>query len=115
MSATNRTPHGRASWTIDMRSARSRLWMPAAANHAIEFGNGQQGLAAYQTRFLLPGNGQPVDLQRHWYTFRVGSVAGVSINNDDVCIEARVAAQDLHGHQIDGVDDRDCPRSRRKV
>jgi Calcineurin-like phosphoesterase/Purple acid Phosphatase, N-terminal domain len=94
-----------ATWTSffnnNMRSARNRPWMPAAGNHENEVGNGPQGLAAYQTRFFLPDNGQPADFQGNWYTFRVGSLAVVSINNDDVCIQAGSFSQFRLDHLID--------------
>jgi hypothetical protein len=68
-------------------SASRRPWMPAAGNHENELGNGPFGYSAYQTRFFLPSNSEPRDLQGLWYTFRAGSVRVVSINNDDVCLQ----------------------------
>ena len=78
----------RSFWANNTRSARNRPWMPAAGNHENEVGNGPQGFAAYQTWFQLPDNGQPSDWQGNWYSFKVGSVGVVSINNDDVCYQA---------------------------
>ncbi|WP_250279876.1 metallophosphoesterase family protein [Frankia sp. Cppng1_Ct_nod] len=78
-------------------SARQRPWMPAAGNHEIERGNGPHGLAAYQSRFLLPGNGDDSpdsgtngtgpDLTGLWYAFTVGGVRFVVLQNDDVCYQ----------------------------
>jgi hypothetical protein len=81
-----------ATWTSffnnNMRSARNRPWMPAAGNHENEVGNGPQGMLAYQTRFFLPPNGPTARFQGNWYWFKVGNVAVVSLNNDDVCVQA---------------------------
>jgi hypothetical protein len=72
----------------NMRSARNRPWMPAAGNHENEAGNGSQGMEAYRNWFWLPDNGEQDDWQGNWYTFRVGNVGVVSLNNDDVCLQA---------------------------
>jgi hypothetical protein len=94
-----------ATWSSffndNMRSARNRPWMPAAGNHENEVGNGSEGFLSYQTRFTLPDNGQPADFQGNWYTFRVGSVAVVSLNNDDVCIQAGSFSPFRLAHLID--------------
>jgi hypothetical protein len=64
-------------------SAANRPWMPAPGNHELEFGNGEQGLASYLTRYTLPPNG--VDgLEGRWYAFRVGTVLFVCLSGDDV-------------------------------
>ena len=68
-------------------SASRRPWMPAAGNHDNELGNGPIGYSAYQTRFLLPGNGERAEFQGLWYTFRAGSVRVISLNNDEVCLQ----------------------------
>ncbi|HYW23101.1 MAG TPA: metallophosphoesterase family protein [Terriglobales bacterium] len=68
-------------------SASRRPWMPAAGNHENEFGNGPIGYTSYQTRFRVPGNGEPAEFQGLWYTFRAGSVRVISLNNDDVCLQ----------------------------
>jgi hypothetical protein len=69
-------------------SARNRPWMPAAGNHENEFGNGPFGFRAYQTRFLVPDNGEDDPaLRGMWYSFTAGSVRVISLNNDDVCIQ----------------------------
>ena len=78
----------RSFFQNNMRSARNRPWMPSAGNHENEMGNGAQGMLAYQTWFSLPDNHQPDDFQGNWYWFKVGSVAVVSLNNDDVCLQA---------------------------
>jgi hypothetical protein len=78
----------RSFFDNNMRSARNRPWMPAAGNHENESGNGPQGYLAYQTWFSLPSNGQPAPFLGNWYTFKVGNVAVISLNNDDVCIQA---------------------------
>jgi len=78
----------RSFFQNNMRSARNRPWMPSAGNHENEMGNGSQGMLAYQTWFSLPDNHQQQDWQGNWYWFKVGSVAVVSLNNDDVCLQA---------------------------
>ncbi len=79
-----------ATWSAffanDMRSARNRPWMPAAGNHENEVGNGPHGYLSYQTRFELPGNGL-ADFRGNWYSFTVGPIRVISINNDDVCLQ----------------------------
>jgi hypothetical protein len=62
--------------------------MPAAGNHENEAGNGAEGMDAYRNWFWLPDNGEQDDWQGNWYTFRVGNVGVVSLNNDDVCLQA---------------------------
>jgi 3',5'-cyclic AMP phosphodiesterase CpdA len=64
------------------RSAANRPWMPCPGNHEIEFCNGEQGLAAYLTRYWLPDNG--TQFPGRWYRFRVGSVLFISLAADDV-------------------------------
>lgn len=78
----------RSFFTNNMRSARNRPWMPAAGNHENESGNGPEGMDAYRNWFWLPDNGQSDDWQGNWYSFRVGNVGVVSLNNDDVCLQA---------------------------
>jgi len=77
----------RSFWANNTSSARHLPWMPAAGNHENEVGNGPQGYQAYQTWFTLPDNGQPDAWQGNWYSFKVGSVGVVSLNNDDVCYQ----------------------------
>jgi hypothetical protein len=80
-----------ATWSsffnTNMRSASHRAWMPAAGNHENEVGNGPDGYRSYQTRFTLPDNGEPADWRGNWYTFTVGNIRVVSVNNDDVCLQ----------------------------
>jgi hypothetical protein len=64
------------------RSAAYRPWMPCPGNHEIEFGNGEQGLTSYLTRYSLPDNG--THFPGRWYRFRVGSVLFISLAADDV-------------------------------
>jgi len=64
------------------RSAAHRPWMPCPGNHEIEFGNGEQGLNSYLTRFSLPDNG--TRFAGCWYRFKVGSVLFISLAADDV-------------------------------
>ena len=71
----------------NMRSAANRAWMPAAGNHENEVGNGAQGYLSYQTRFTLPDNDEPGQWKGNWYSFVVGNIAVVSLNNDDVCLQ----------------------------
>ncbi|MFE0458503.1 purple acid phosphatase family protein [Kitasatospora sp. NPDC058965] len=69
------------------RSARFRPWMPAAGNHENEKANGPIGFSAFQTRFDLPGNGGDAETQGLWYSFTVGSVHVVVLQNDDVAYQ----------------------------
>jgi hypothetical protein len=71
----------------NMPLAANLPWMPAAGNHENEVGNGPQGYMAYQTWFTLPENGAPQPWRGNWYSFKVGSVGVVSLNNDDVCYQ----------------------------
>jgi hypothetical protein len=64
------------------RSAARRPWMPCPGNHEIEFGNGEQGLDSYLTRFSLPNNG--TRFPGCWYKFKVGSALFISLAADDV-------------------------------
>jgi 3',5'-cyclic AMP phosphodiesterase CpdA len=69
-------------------SARYRPWMPAAGNHENEVGNGPLGWRAYQTQFSVPDHGESDPLyQGMWYSFKVGGVRVISLNNDDVCLQ----------------------------
>ena len=68
------------------RSARYRAWMPTAGNHENE-ALGPIGFSAYQTYFDLPDNGEAAEFQGLWYSFRVGSVKVIALNNDDVCYQ----------------------------
>jgi hypothetical protein len=82
------------------RSARFRPWMPAAGNHEGEKGNGPIGFAGYQTRFALPGNGaKEAELAGLWYSFTVGSVHVVVLQNDDVAYQD---ASDSYVHGYSG-------------
>ena len=77
----------RSYFTNIARSARNRPWMPCPGNHENEVGNGPQGYLAYQTRFALPPAGAPREFAGNWYSFVVGSVQVISLNNDDVCVQ----------------------------
>jgi 3',5'-cyclic AMP phosphodiesterase CpdA len=68
-------------------SARRRPWMPLIGNHETEYGNGVLGLAAYQTYFQLPDNGEEAYLSGLWYAFTVGSVRFLMLAGDDVCYQ----------------------------
>jgi hypothetical protein len=74
-------------FNTNMLSASRRAWMPAAGNHENEVGNGPDGYKSYQTRFTVPDNGEPPEFQGNWYTFTVGNIRVISINNDDVCLQ----------------------------
>jgi hypothetical protein len=85
-------------------SAANRPWMPTLGNHENEPGNGPQGYLSYQTRFVLPGNGSS-DFAGNWYSFQVGSVLFVALDNNDVCYQVDTGtyvstgeAQDLTGY-----------------
>jgi hypothetical protein len=77
----------RTFFHTNMPLAANLPWMPAAGNHENEVGNGPQGYQAYQTWFTLPENGAPEPWRGNWYSFKVGSVGVVSLNNDDVCYQ----------------------------
>ena len=70
-------------FTNNSRSAMNRPWMPALGNHENEAGNGPQGMAAYLSRFALPGNGSR-DFPGSWYAFTVGGVRFVTVDTNDV-------------------------------
>jgi hypothetical protein len=60
--------------------------MPTLGNHENEPGNGPQGYLSYQTRFTLPKN-HSGDFEGNWYSFQVGSVLFVMLDNNDVCYQ----------------------------
>ena len=64
------------------RSASRRPWMPCPGNHEIEFGNGEQGLNAYLTRYSLPDN--HTRFPGRWYCFKLSSALFISLAADDV-------------------------------
>ena len=78
------------------RSARYRAWMPTAGNHENE-ALGPVGFSAYQTYFALPDNGEPAQFQGLWYSFQVGSVKVIALNNDDVCYQDAGSSY-VHGY-----------------
>jgi len=67
-------------------SAANRPWMPTLGNHENEPGNGPQGYLSYQTRFALPRNNSG-EFEGNWYSFQVGSVLFVMLDNNDVCYQ----------------------------
>jgi hypothetical protein len=67
-------------------SAANRPWMPTLGNHENEPGNGDQGYLSYQTRFTLPRN-HSGEFEGNWYSFKVGSVLFVMLDNNDVCYQ----------------------------
>ncbi len=67
-------------------SAMNTPWMPALGNHEIEAGNGPLGYLSYQTRYRLPHN-HSQQFGGNWYSFQVGSVLFVSLDNNDVVYE----------------------------
>jgi calcineurin-like phosphoesterase family protein/purple acid phosphatase-like protein len=75
-----------AVWTDFMNnmmvSARNRPWMPALGNHEVEAGNGALGYNSYLARFDLPDNHS--GYRGNWYSFQVGSVLFISLDNNDV-------------------------------
>ena len=86
--ATDRVRTWSDFWENNTRSAKSRPWMPSAGNHENERGNGPIGFRAYQTYFSLPRvAGQTDTTEGMWYSFTVGSVKVISLNNDDVCYQ----------------------------
>jgi 3',5'-cyclic AMP phosphodiesterase CpdA len=85
--ATDRVRTWSDWFTNNSRSARFRPWMPAAGNHENELGNGPIGYGAYQSYFALPDVGADAETKGLWYSFTVGSVRVISLNNDDVCYQ----------------------------
>lgn len=79
------------------RSARFRPWMPAAGNHENEKANGPIGFTSFQTRFDLPDNGGDAETKGLWYSFSVGSVHVVVLQNDDVAYQDAGDAY-VHGY-----------------
>jgi hypothetical protein len=67
-------------------SAASRPWMPTLGNHENEPGNGPQGYLSYQTRYTLPNNFSG-DFEGNWYSFQIGSVLFIMLDNNDVCYQ----------------------------
>jgi hypothetical protein len=67
-------------------SAAFRPWMPTLGNHEIEAGNGPLGYNAYHTRYALPGNGSS-GFNGNWYSYQVGSVLFIALDNNDVVYE----------------------------
>jgi hypothetical protein len=67
-------------------SAMNTPWMPCLGNHEVEAGNGELGYNAYHARYVLPGN-RNSQFNGNWYSFRVGSVLFISLDNNDVVYE----------------------------
>ena len=67
-------------------SAANRPWMPTLGNHENEPGNGPQGYLSYQTRYTLPKN-HSSDFEGNWYSFQIGSVLFIMLDNNDVCFQ----------------------------
>jgi 3',5'-cyclic AMP phosphodiesterase CpdA len=74
-------------FTNNTRSARFRPWMPAAGNHEIERSNGPIGLDAFQAYFQVPSTENEDELKGLWYSFTVGSVHVIVLQNDDNCLQ----------------------------
>jgi len=74
-------------FTNNTRSARFRPWMPAAGNHEIEKLNGAIGLDAFQAYFQVPSTETDAELAGLWYSFTVGSVHVIVLQNDDNCLQ----------------------------
>jgi hypothetical protein len=74
-------------FTNNTRSTRFRPWMPAAGNHEIEKANGAIGLGAFQAYFEVPSTETDPELNGLWYSFDVGSVHVVVLQNDDICLQ----------------------------
>jgi hypothetical protein len=74
-------------FTNNTRSARFRPWMPAAGNHEIERSNGPIGLDAFQSYFQVPSTETDDELKGLWYSFTVGSVHVIVLQNDDNCLQ----------------------------
>nr|WP_083390807.1 metallophosphoesterase family protein [Parafrankia soli] len=91
-------PRAWADWfAMISTSAARRPWMPSVGNHETERGNGALGLAAYQTYFQPPDNGEEPYLAGLWYAFTVGGVRFVVLSGDDVCYQDAGRVY-LHGY-----------------
>jgi hypothetical protein len=64
-------------------SAANRPWMPCPGNHEIEWYEGPQGYASYQTRYQVPDNGVN-GFGGRWYSFQVGSALFISLDANDI-------------------------------
>ena len=91
MRAGRRAPDG-ASWpALCLRAPGPLLltaggpaaWVPGAGNHEVEAGNGPLGYLSYQSRYRLPSN-HSSSFSGNWYSFQVGSVLFISLDNNDV-------------------------------
>jgi Purple acid Phosphatase, N-terminal domain/Calcineurin-like phosphoesterase len=71
-------------------SAANRPWLPVPGNHALELGDGEQGLASFLARYTLPANGM-AGLEGRWYAFRVGTALFVCLSGDDVAYQDAAA------------------------
>jgi Calcineurin-like phosphoesterase/Purple acid Phosphatase, N-terminal domain len=67
-------------------SAMNTPWMPTLGNHEVEAGNGELGYNSYHTRYRLPSNHNS-SFSGNWYSFQVGSVLFVALDNNDVVYE----------------------------
>jgi Calcineurin-like phosphoesterase/Purple acid Phosphatase, N-terminal domain len=67
-------------------SAMNTPWMPTLGNHEVEAGNGALGYNSYHTRYRLPSN-HSHDFNGNWYSFQVGSVLFIALDNNDVVYE----------------------------
>ena len=90
------------------RSAANRPWMPCIGNHEAELDNGPHGYAAFNTRYLVPGNG--TRYSGNFYSFRVGSVLFIALDANDVCYQGGgaynvggVATTDAKGNPISAI------------
>jgi len=61
--------------------------MPAAGNHEIEKGQRTHRLGAFQTYFTLPSTSSEAEVANLWYSFTVGSVHVIVLQNDDVRLQ----------------------------
>jgi alkaline phosphatase D len=68
------------------RSAANRPWMPCIGNHEAELGNGPNGYASFNTRYLVPSNSSST-FDGNYYSFTVGSVLFISLDANDVCYQ----------------------------
>ncbi len=91
------------------RSAANRPWMPCIGNHEAELDNGPQGYAAFNARYLLPGNG--TRYPGNFYSFGVGSVLFIALDANDVSYQGAgaynvggVATTDAAGNAISATD-----------
>lgn len=97
--APTRSVHANAGYVV----------APSRPPNPCSIGNGPQGYPAYETWFSLLSRVEP-EFQGNWYSFSIGSVGVVSLNNDDVCYQAGSFSQYRLDHLMAGANRNDYIR-----